>query len=169
MAACADLRDVRLFDVRASLGALPDDLQATLRYSYNAAIEVQQLSGEQTLIVDGTYAVEVALADLGNERPTGELSASAESDAVHAEQRSLDAGEVARLEFQFAALYQLTGDDVVEFPEDELDAFGQTTGLLALHPYAREFVATMTGRMGLPPLHIGTAHIYLDKRNDGHD
>lgn len=151
VAACCELRDVRLFNVDATLDHLPNG-PGHLTYSFDANIEVQHVPETSSLIVDGTYKLTVALVDESDE---DEPSAN-------------DHDHLAHLNFQLAALYAVDSDDGRVFPEEELDAFGKTTGLLALHPYAREFISTMTGRMGLPSLHLGTVHIPLDKRNDEH-
>lgn len=158
VAACADLRDVRLFNVDAALDQLPDRAGG-LSYSFDAEVEVQYVAETSSLIVDGKYALVVEFVD-------GEPSASSQEASID------EPGEhehLAHLNFQLAALYSVESDpESPDLPEDELDAFGKTTGLLTLHPYAREFVSNMTGRMGLPPLHIGTVRIPLDKRNDEH-
>lgn len=44
--------------------------------------------------------------------------------------------------------------DAEEFPQftqDELTAFSLVIGLMTIHPYARETVQSLTGRMGYPP------------------
>jgi hypothetical protein len=153
VAARCELRDVRLFQVEATLHRLPTG-QGHLSYSFDAEIDVQHVPETSSLIVDGTYRLTVTTLNEEDGRP-GEQGATED-----------DHESVAQLNFQLAALYALDSTEQhAGFPEQELDAFGKTTGLLALHPYAREFVATMTGRMGLPPLHLGTLHIPLDKRN----
>jgi preprotein translocase subunit SecB len=58
---------------------------------------------------------------------------------------------VGSLAFAFAALYRW-GHELADVEERELDAFAVTTGTMALYPYAREYVADMTGRLGLPTL-----------------
>lgn len=159
VAACSELRDVRLFQVEAALDNLPS-LAGHLTYSFDANIEVQYVPDTSSLIVDGTYKVTVTVVDPSDDDVD-------EQDAPEGEEDDHD--HLAHLNFQLAALYAVVSEDErPKFLDRELDAFGQTTGLLALHPYAREFVSTMTGRMGLPPLHLPTAHIPLDKRNDDH-
>jgi hypothetical protein len=154
VAARANLRDVRLFSVEAALDQLPEGAQR-LSYSFEVKIEVQHLPETATLLVDGRYALVVR--NMEHEDAGGESSQSEASERDH----------LAQLTFQLAALYSVD-DDGAGFPERELDAFGETTGLLTLHPYAREFVANMTGRMGLPALHLESVAISLDKRNSDH-
>ena len=67
-----------------------------------------------------------------------------------------------------STLYVVTerSDDTEPLTEGELDAFSNTTGQFALHPYAREFIADLTGRMRLSPLHIGMLKLHLDRRSE---
>lgn len=156
VAAFADLQDVRLFDMHGSLGSLPPDRPGGLGYRFDTDIEVQ-VPADDALIVSGSYQLTVFFHSHDEAEP--------QADADHED----DEPPVVDLKFQLAALYELVGHDAeTAFPEHELDAFGQTTGLLTLHPYAREFISDMTGRMGLPPLHLGTVRVSLDKRNDEH-
>lgn len=150
VAASADLVDVRLFHLDSTLERVPVKGHA-LSYSFDSVVEVQESNDQSTaLLVDGSYDVTLRQGD---------------TDA-HAEEGS-DADEViAYLKIQLAALYEIHEDAPEEFADEELDAFAQTTGLLTLHPYVRELVASMTSRMGLPALHLGTVRINLDKRND---
>lgn len=152
VAGCSELRDVRMFEVEASLESPAyGDLM-----SYNLDTEVTNQvlgdEGDQSMIVSGVYALSIYDVSEGTE---DENSADAEdSDPV----------ELGRIEFTLAGLYSLSPGDGVELGDDELDAFAQTTGQLALYPYAREFIADMTRRMGLPGLHLGNLQLKLDSR-----
>lgn len=160
VAAAADLKEVRLFNVDASLDQLPAGPGA-LGFDYGANVEVQQVLETNSLIVDGDYRLVVHFIPEGSD-----LTEVHTSDAV-ADDSDDEHSHVAHLNFRLAALYTLPDDgDSGGFPEDQLDAFGQTTGVLTLHPYAREFVSSMTGRMGLPPLHLGTMRLRIDKFDD---
>lgn len=59
------------------------------------------------------------------------------------------------------ALFSLreVNEGAEEARSDELEAFAETVGLMALHPYARELIQDQTGRLGLPALTIGVAQI----------
>lgn len=71
---------------------------------------------------------------------------------------------IYELTFRLAALFTINiPADATPLDEAELDAFAKTTGQFALHPYAREFIAQMTGRAGLPPLHVGPLKLRLDE------
>ena len=147
----ADLRDIRLFNVEANLNVVPSS-PIELTYSFNGTIQVQSVEETSALIVDGNYllrviALDEAAATDGSDEPPGE--------------------EILHLSFKLAAHFSLEEPDTEpkQFSDDELDSFGETTGRLALHPYAREFVADITGRMGLPSLHIATLKIPIDKQN----
>lgn len=147
VAGCAELRDVRLFGVEAGLDTPPGD--GSLSYTLGNRIEFQTL-GEpvETVIVTGRYELQV-------------LESTGEGDDEE------EPTTVTELEFTLAALFQVpepSDDNPEPFADEEFEAFAATTGQFALYPYAREFIADMTGRMGLPPLHIGTLRLQLDSR-----
>lgn len=148
VAGCAELADVRLFSVTGNL-SLPDTVRG-LSYSLDVQVEYQTVGEDviSALIVTGNYrlAVNAAVEDGGEDDPT----------------------DVADLTFALAAMYILLEQETkpITFDEAEFEAFANTTGQFALYPYAREFVATMTGRMGLPPLHLGTLRFDRDDPAD---
>jgi hypothetical protein len=57
---------------------------------------------------------------------------------------------VARFQTCLVLVYSL--DEATKFSDEELQAFGATTGLLTAHPFARETVASLSTRVGLPQL-----------------
>ncbi|MQW74832.1 hypothetical protein GHK92_03015 [Nocardioides sp. dk4132] len=135
---CADLRDVRLFGMSGDLST--PDPSASLAYTLDVDVEFQTLGDDpvHALVVTANYDLNVTETDESDDQePT----------------------KVAGMAFALAAMYVLVeqdGDDPHVFENEELEAFAATTGQLALYPYAREFIADITGRMGLPPLHLGT-------------
>lgn len=151
VAARADVVDVRLFHVDASLERLPD-LSQRLSYSFDANVEVQLVEETSSIIVEGAYDLKVVNLppDEDDDAPSG------------------DGEAVSRVAFKMAALFSVDQptSGAEPFTDEELDAFAKTTGQLALHPYAREFIFDITGRMGLPALHVGMMYIPLDKRNE---
>jgi hypothetical protein len=60
--------------------------------------------------------------------------------------------EGLRVEATFGLMYLTQSPDAIS-PET-LAAFSQTVGVQNVWPYWREFVQSMTGRMGLPPLRM---------------
>lgn len=162
VAGSADLNEVRLFNVEATLDQLPVG-PGGLSYEFDTNVEVQHVAETNTVIVDGRYRLVVHFrtetGPASEDLEVEDAPALDESDTLDHEHQHL-----AHLNFQLAALYALADDvEPVIYSEEELHAFGQTTGLLTLHPYAREFVADMTGRMGLPTLHLGTMRFNIDK------
>lgn len=147
VAASADLVDVRLFSLESALDQVPAP-DGELSYSFDSEVEVQESANESAvLLVDGTYDVA--------------LRQAAERDG----EVGREGTAIAQMKIHLAALYRIHVPETADFTDDELDAFAKTTGLLALHPYARELIANLTARMGLPTLHVGTIRIPLDKRN----
>lgn len=151
VAACAELMEIRTFNINAGLDVVPDGPDR-LSFTFDANIEVQFVQETSVLIVDGYY----------------ELQFSEPKDTDTKVPDDSDKQQVAHLNFRMASLYAVSepNEEHGPFSDDELDAFGNTTGQLALYPYARELVSDLTGRMGLPTLHLGTMQIFLDKRND---
>lgn len=147
VAAAADLVDVRLFSLESTLDQVPAG-GGELSYSFDSEVEVQESANESAvLLVDGTYDVKLRQGADGDDEGGEEGNA------------------IAQMKIHLAALYQINERESADFSDDELDAFAKTTGLLALHPYARELIANLTTRMGLPALNVGTVRIPLDKRN----
>jgi hypothetical protein len=60
--------------------------------------------------------------------------------------------EGLRVEATFGLMYLTRSADAI--PPEVLAAFSQTVGVQNVWPYWREFVQSMTGRMGLPPLRM---------------
>lgn len=150
VAAVADLVDVRLFHLDSTLEQVPVPGGA-LSYSFDSEVEVQESDNESAvLMVDGSYDVRLRQNDVD------------ESDDEDSE---ADGRLIAHVKINLAALYDVPELDPADFTDEELDAFAKTTGLLTLHPYARELISNLTSRMGLPTLHVGTVRIPLDKRN----
>lgn len=146
VAGCAELRDIRLFGIEANL-ADPSEM-AGLGYNLDVRTEFQTVGEEvaHALVVTGRYELSV----------TGVVQEEDEQT------------EVATLNFALAAMYVLVGQDTDPraYDDAEFEAFAATTGQFALYPYAREFVANMTGRMGLPALHLGTLKFDRDEVED---
>lgn len=153
VAACVDLRDIRVWGLKADLATVPDERETRLSYSFNADLQVQYNREDSILIVLGTYAL-------------GIKSVSSSQDAEVGVPDEIDGTEVATINFRLNALFEVEREPEDEpFDESELTAFGQTTGQFALYPYARELIADVTGRMGLPRLHMGVMRLSLDSRD----
>ena len=56
------------------------------------------------------------------------------------------------------------GDEPVA--ADEMQAYAATTGQFVLHPFARQYIYDMTGRLGLPPLTVGVLRQTYDPDRD---
>lgn len=136
VAARAEIRDVRLLSASANVVRLP---AANPHLSYNLeqkpVIEVHD--DEESFVVRVTYSLKIS-----------ELNDEASSDD--------DSTVVATIEFEQAALFLLAmreNDEPIK--TEELEAFANSTGQFALHPFAREYIYDITGRLALPPLTIG--------------
>jgi preprotein translocase subunit SecB len=70
-----------------------------------------------------------------------------------------------RIEARFVVTYQVRSDEGLN--QSNYDAFAERNGIYNVWPYWREFVQSMTARMGLPPLtipvfRVGTAKLKQD-------
>jgi preprotein translocase subunit SecB len=152
VAACVDLRDIRVFELNAELNIVPDDDETKLSYTFNSDLQVQYDADQKLLIVFGTYALAVTARSIAPQSEVEDLEVD-------------DPAEVATVNFNLNALFEVERTpDEEAFTQSELEAFGQTTGQFALYPYARELVSDVTGRMGLPALHMGVMRLHLDSR-----
>lgn len=57
---------------------------------------------------------------------------------------------IATISCTFTTVFEM--QQPVDWTDEELKAFANTTGVFAVYPYAREFVSDATTRMGLPTL-----------------
>lgn len=152
LAGSAELRDVRLFGVSANL--VSPILEVGLAYELNSNVEYQVIDEANAFIVTGSYELSVTDA--------------APSDDEEQSGGGAEPSQIADLSFSLAALFDLPepDEDAKPFEDGEYEAYAATTGQFALYPYAREFVAEMTGRMGLPPLHLRALKFPLDHRDE---
>lgn len=138
-----ELHDVRLHTLNSSLK------QFDTRPPYVADLEVeasvQREDGDLFFAVSAEYSLK-AMAYGAAQDQNGDI----DPDVVAAE-----------VTFTLLALYSLSelreGQD--ESTDDEFEAFAESTGLMTLHPYARELIQDQTARLGLPPLTVGVATI----------
>jgi hypothetical protein len=139
-AAMSDLRDVRLFSAELNFDHFPPTDQP-LSWSLEMTPAVQYEADAAFFVLDMAYRVDVTEVQ--------------RDDEVEGEGEKF-----ASLSFRMAALYDLrVPDDSPRPTVSELDAYAKTMGTLALYPYAREFVQSMTSRMGLPPLTMSTLRL----------
>lgn len=71
-----------------------------------------------------------------------------------------ETNDIARIEFVLVGMYNI--EEELEFTEEEVDAFSKSTGIFALYPYAREYVQSVTSRLGLPALTLGLHKVSTD-------
>ncbi|MEV4829218.1 hypothetical protein AB0K25_12955 [Micromonospora sp. NPDC049257] len=59
---------------------------------------------------------------------------------------------VVNIDVSMAALYDVHGE--LEPSEEEIESFGSTSALVHVTPFFREFLATMTNRLGMPVFYL---------------
>lgn len=130
-----ELIDIRLVHCEAHLHKVPN-VAAGLTFDFMDEPTAQYEPGSEFLYVSVNYSVNIF---------EGPSSISDKGDAPDS--------EVATIKFTYAGAFH-TGVEV-EFETEEIEAFARTTGAFGIYPYAREYVADATGRLGLPPLTLG--------------
>lgn len=137
----AEVQDVRLWHAETQLHAF--DAEAPYRADLTVNTQVQRAEGSGSFVVSADYVLKA----LG--RVPDDEGEDDEPDYLAAE-----------FTFTLIALYQLREEKLeVELTDGELEAFSDSVGLMALHPYAREFIQDQTARVGLPSLTLGVARI----------
>lgn len=142
LAARTDIRDVRLMKSSAEIMRRPL-ISPTLMYDLNSDAAVEYEPGGESFVVRGTYRLSIW--------STPTMTAEDSSPEEHV--------TVAKIEFEHAALFVIEKDGNDPPEADELNAYAVSTGLFALYPYVREYIADVTSRLGLPPLTVGVLRI----------
>ncbi|MFI6762456.1 hypothetical protein ACIBF5_25305 [Micromonospora sp. NPDC050417] len=129
----AEIADVRLFKTSLDFGRFPDESNA-MTWQLEMTPSVSYEDGDDFFILEIEYEVVIQ-----------ELLDTANPD-------NSETSDLARLSFKLGSLYRVEAGDRVAPQPSELESYARTTGTLSLYPYAREFVQSMTARMGFPPL-----------------
>lgn len=83
-----------------------------------------------------------------------------------------DAEEVAAITIRIAGLFRIDLDagsepfDLGAVSSEELEAYARSTGLFALHPYARQAISSLSMQLGLPVLQIPVLKITTGEMGD---
>lgn len=145
--ACAYLEDVRLHSMQGELFDFGDF--TSLRPDLQVDVHVTPPAESGAFVVVADYALRLTRADSGGDSDEDPEDFEAESEGV------------AIVKVGVAGLYsshQLPDD----LKDNELEAYAISAGVLALHPFAREFIATTLQRLGLPPLHLPPVRVTSD-------
>lgn len=145
----AQLLDIRTRSLNATLDAPPEP---GYELGYELETDLEHVRVDDRLLVEATYSLEAV------QRPPGEAK-----DQV--------GDPFAVLGFSLLAIYDLpTPKGGGDYSDDEFHAFAQTTVQFALYPYVRELVQSLTSRLAIPPLTLGTMRLPLepDEVSDAH-
>lgn len=135
LAAHADLMDVRTFKLEAECTAVPSP-NRRLGFEFSFDVLASELD-DDALTVAYTCSVGLYLAATDDE----------------------DREELGQVLAIVGALYEVREPEGDVFSQSEIEAFSETVARLALFPYARAAVADLTGRLGLPHLHLPSMKI----------
>lgn len=142
ISARAEISDVRLLNAKVEIVRLPG-LNAPLAYNLDLKPVVEYEEGSSSFVVRAAYQLLVA-----EQRPG--ISDPFETNDT----------AIANIEFELAGLFMLHLDRKEDPPSpSELEAYAESTGQIALYPFAREYIYDITGRMALPPLTIGVLKV----------
>ena len=147
LADITDIRDVRLMKSSAEIVNLPVE-HPFLAYDLNSEAAVEYEPGGESFVVRGTYRLFIRSSPIADgDEPSGSAS------------------DVARIEFEHAALFvmDLAGQEP-PLPE-ELNAYAVSTGQFILYPYVREYISNLTTRLGLPTLTVGILKLPVYQSN----
>lgn len=140
LAEFTDVRDIRLMKTSAEIVHLPAP-SPFLTYDLESEAAIDYEPGGGSFVIRGSYRVSITSAPPADRRR---------------DRAPVEAGEpVARIEFEQAALFAMDIADREPPTPDELNAYAVTTGRHVLYPYAREYIADITMRLGLPSLTVG--------------
>ncbi|MEV0274110.1 protein-export chaperone SecB [Hamadaea sp. NPDC050747] len=135
MSGFTDVLDVRLFGVESKFYAFPGQTEP-LTWNLDITPTVDYESDDDTFVLNVEFRVQIVSSDDPGEH----------EDDEH---------EKASLQFTYAALFSVAMPEGQAAPtEAEVEAFGRLYGVQLVYPYAREFVQSITSRMGFPPLTI---------------
>lgn len=137
IAALTDIRGVRLLKSSAEIVSLSGE-QPFLAFDLNSDAAVEYDPGGDSFVVRSTYRLSIT-----------------SSPTVDGDKLSGLISDVARIEFEHAALFVINMEGQEPPRPEELDAYAVTTGQFALYPYAREYISDLTTRLGLPTLTVG--------------
>jgi hypothetical protein len=126
------LRDISLASL-AVRGAIPL-LSGPFDVEQEVSVKGEQLAGRNAVQAWAKY--EVTATRHREDQPVKQSGSADPAWAVTCE---------------IVADYPGDADSLPEFKAEELNAFALLVGLMAIHPYARETVQSMTGRLGYPP------------------
>lgn len=140
----AEFRDIRLTRSTFELDKIPQ--AGVLMYDLDTQAEVERDDDGAWFVVNVSFSLKIL-------ESRDRDSAADDPDVT-----------VARMDFAFASLYSIHLDGLdSELEFEEFQAFALTTGLFAVHPYAREYVRDVTGRLAIPPLNLGLLHWPMEK------
>jgi hypothetical protein len=143
VAARAQIRDVRAHLLHAELITPPTDADS-LSYYLQPSVSSTFDEDGPAIIIEAAY--ELNIRQLAPREGADELLEDEAEEFV----------EVAKVDVTVAGLFLLDLDEDDRIPSaNEVDAYARSTGRFALHPYAREHIASLTTRIGLPTLTVG--------------
>ncbi|MGV1008749.1 MAG: hypothetical protein ACOYBY_09090 [Dermatophilaceae bacterium] len=173
IAARAEIRDVRALSIRTQLGRDPEPGDRLTYHLTHSVTPEWDPENSRVLLTRGTYGLRISLVpnDGGSSETPDDVETTSDAETINEKLSERTAGDaentsslVATIDFELAALFTLDMREDDEPPQsEELDAYAQSTGVFALHPYARELVADQTTRLGLPPLTLGVYQVPITR------
>lgn len=146
-AAYLELGDIRLFRSDCELITFPRP-NGQLRWELDAS-HSHDFGGDDGQLNDDALVV-MSGYDLALSQASDEMDAAEEI-------------QIGRVQFTMGALYLCDDPPQDSFTLIEIEAFTQSVAAMAVYPYAREYVADVVRRMGLPMLTLNHFKLPLPK------
>lgn len=148
----AEIRQVRANKLSANL-TTPTADGFGLTYELQPAVATAYDEGDSSFVIEAEYALQIR-----------QLTRELKDEEEPSEEDFVDLAEV---EVTVAGLFSLDLDEDDRAPSpEEVEAYARSTGLFALHPYAREHISSLTSRLGLPTLTIGVLRMATGQVSD---
>lgn len=123
----ASLENVRILKSNFELSAIPDRTESGVDVNQAVQIGGAYDPDDEILQITGDFSIK--------------MTQVADEEFI----------EISSLSFSVLGIFSVP-DDSQELSDEAIEAFATTSGLFALYPFAREYVQSVTVRMGLPPL-----------------
>lgn len=148
----AEISDVRAHKLVAELSFPPGE-NFGLTYDLEPAVATSYDAGDSQFVIEVEYDLEI-------QQLTRAIDDGASPDPG-------DFVNLAKVSVTLAGLFVMDLDEDDRRPDtEEVEAYARSTGLFALHPYAREHIANLTTRIGLPTLTVGVLRMHTGQVSD---
>lgn len=139
-----------------SVGQLREWAQSVIEHVQIENVRLKEIQSESPdVILSGPFDVKTVIQFKGMQYGEDRIEAAVYYVVTsHPKSNGEDEPQEAwRVQCELRATFGASGPEqpLPPFSQDQLDALAGVVGVIHVHPYARETVQNMTGRMGYPP------------------